>query len=273
MGNNKDKPFSTLQGCLDTLRREIPSDRETLYRGEAVVYPHSYSLIYRLTTEQQVLPLTEIRYLVETLDEMQTRLNIVLNEIPVYPSAEEALRNAHRIKSPHPIEIMGAFLQHYYLPTPLLDLTDDLEIAAKFAAYPADSEGGGLGCIYAIDVTQIIQHGWVVYSLKQSKADRPRHQCAHSLLLKAGEDIQDETRFPRKLVDKYYFTSTDTERAKFFDPNLMKVHGDLAAREVGRCCAQIVGRDWQQSNSDQKKILRFYDDVCGRLAMDEAPLH
>jgi hypothetical protein len=200
---------------------------------------------------------------------MQTRLNIVLNSIPVFPSAEEALRNARRSKSSHPIETMGASLQHYYLPTPLLDLTDDLGIAA----YPADPEGGGLGCIYVIDVKRIIQHGWVVYSLKQSNADRPRHQRAHSLLLKAGEDLRDEKRFPRKLVDRYYFASTDVERLKVFDPNLMKAHGDLAAREVGRCCAQIIGRDWRESNSDQKKILRFYDEVCGRLAKDEAPLH
>jgi hypothetical protein len=273
MKNSRNKPFPSLKACLKTLRQEGRPKGGTLYRGEAGDYPHTYSLIYRLIYEQKIIPVTEINYLADTLDEIQTRLNIVLNAVPVFANPQGALRDANSRETLHPIEVAGAYLQHYYLPTPLLDVTDDLDIAARFAAgEPKPGMPDAMGCLYVMDMNGLLRSGRPVYSLKHSNAPRPRDQHAHCIMLKAGEDLQNESIFPPTVVDRYYFMSSVAERQSFFDAKFMRARGDKAALEVGRCCSSIVSRDWASCNDDQKKILRYYDEVSGLLARDEAHL-
>ena len=174
--------FGTLQDCVDAVRKDHPTgpgQPQILYRGEASVYPHTHSLIFRLTQELQVIPQNQIPYLMATLAEIQLKLDLVINEVPVFATPEAALAAAGKANPSNPIEILGAFLQHYYLPTPLLDVTDDLQTALAFAAYPINGkpeDQPNPGRLYVFDTAELLKAGRLVFSLLKSKARRPSTQ-------------------------------------------------------------------------------------------------
>ncbi len=260
------------------MRKDHPTGPERdrlLYRGESSVYPHTHSLIFRIIHEQQLVPTNQVQYLIDTLDEIHCKLNMVINDIPVFSTPEAALAACANVTQSDPIEILGAFLQHYYLPTPLLDVTSDLDIAAHFAAYPVEGvpeSQPNLGQFYVFNVEELRKAGRKVFSLEKSKALRPSTQKAYSLFLRGGEDLHNPDHFPYPQVDRYTFLSTNTERARFFKPGLMIAQGDRVAREVGACCGQVLGRDWATANPDRRRVLVFLNGVLENLIKDRAHL-
>ena len=122
-------------------------------------------------------------------------------------------------------------------------MTDSLGIAVKFASYPnrklRDDEPHE-GQLYVLNVAALKQSGKEVFSLKKSIADRPRQQQAYSIPLAGGEDLQSTSDFPETQVKRYRFKTTNGEKLKYFDPELMIARGDRVAKEAGYCCHQII---------------------------------
>jgi hypothetical protein len=259
------------------IRGDLPGMQGLLgFRGEAAKYDHTFSLLYRIIHQQQIMPARVEKYLIDLLDEIAMKLHLVLNAVPLFRTAQEAIAQAKKRGPFDPIEVIGGFLQHYYLPTNLLDVTDSLELAVKFAAYPDsryEDEVPHIAQIYVLNLTELKKNGREVFSLMKSKADRPRKQRAYSLPLAAGDDLQNGAHFPKDQVNIYKFETTNVEKKKFFDPQLMRARGDRVAKEVGYLIYQINERERDSANDDQKRVLHYLGQtVCGKLIEDEAHL-
>jgi hypothetical protein len=277
MSDPENKVSQSLGECLKRIQADLPKMEGPIgFRGEAAKYDHTYSLIYRLIYEQKIIPVEAQGFLIDLLDEIALKMHLVLNQVPLFRNASDAAAHAQKTGPWDPIEIIGGFLQHYYLPTDLLDVTDSLEIATKFAAFPdlryKDDEVH-IGQIYVFNLKELKKNGHEVFSLLRSMADRPRKQKAYSIVLGAGEDLQNVHQFPRPQVLVYQFKSTNALKKTYYDPGLMNARGDRVAKEAGYVIYQICERYRNIGTREQKIVLHYLGQtICGKLIDDEAHL-
>jgi hypothetical protein len=183
-----------------------PGDRSFMYRGQTARYPTcGPSLLRGVPT-----------------DEWQIKALLSLERFSV-AELELALRN-------HPFETVArkrgfyvdyhALAQHYGIPTSVLDLTSNVEVAAFFAVAKWDSESrsfqpmeSGMGVMYRFD--------WTAFGPGYSKffepvgfgpGSRPARQHAWTFRLRPGRDFQEVPH-----VTAFEFAHSKRASAELFD--------------------------------------------------------
>lgn len=136
-----------------------------LFRGEASLQWHTtFSTMYRFERD-------------ETLTEAE-RKGIV--------AATQVLDQALQSFGLHPM-YSASLLQHYGLPTEVIDATASLDVAASFATY---KNGGAPGRIYAYDVLALRQHAIIIDLKRIQFARRPRLQVGYCLFHRTEPDFK-----------------------------------------------------------------------------------
>ena len=138
-----------------------------LFRGERELYPTTCSFKYRLGL-QGLSEEGQAEVLAAT-----ARLDLVLREHGLHPMYSASL------------------LQHYGLPTELIDLTSSIDNAAAFAA-----EGNeGVGALYAFPTERLASNGKIIDLKAIHFAKRPRHQHAYVWFHDREPDLKAEALF------------------------------------------------------------------------------
>ncbi len=135
-----------------------------LFRGEREEYPTTCSSFHRFS-QCQLSEAAQAEVLAAT-----KRLDFILRERGLHPMYSTAL------------------LQHYSLPTEMLDMTSSLDDAAAFAAYRND---GSPGVLMAFPASVLAANGVLIELSEIHFARRPRHQHAYCWFHRTEPDLQE----------------------------------------------------------------------------------
>lgn len=161
-----------------------------LFRGEATLEWHTtFSTMYRFERD-------------ETLTEAE-RNGII--------AATRLLDQALRSFGLHPM-YSASLLQHYGLPTEVIDATASVDIAASFATY---KNGGEPGRIYVYDVMALRQHAIVIDLKRIHFARRPRLQVGYCLFHRTEPDFKAKHLLETIGARSYEFQGSAEEIATF----------------------------------------------------------
>ena len=120
------------------------------------------------------------------------------------------------------------FLQHYGMPTRLLDVTDDLDIAAYFASGGKIGERG-LICVFPLDV---VSRNSIVIDLRNHPgAIRPRRQSALAFWNRKYVDVKSTDCIEQLQLKWFSFELQDEDALKYHEgnDNLLDAHTDPVA--------------------------------------------
>lgn len=165
-----------------------------LFRGEPAPYPDTYSSRHRFSLDQLS---TSARQEVEAVTD---RLDSVLRGYGLEPMYSAAL------------------LQHYGLPTELLDLTSSLNAAAAFAAHDNTSTG----LLMAFPFSELAAQTVLVELKRIHFARRPRHQGAYGVFHRTEPNLKSLIASLR--ADRVSFQGTDEDLARW-DAYYQKICG------------------------------------------------
>lgn len=133
-----------------------------LFRGESAQYPDTYSSMHRFSLSKMT---SEAK---EEVEAVSRRLDSVLRVYGLEPMYSAAL------------------LQHYGLPTELIDLTSSLDTAAAFAAHGNTSTG----LLMAFPFSQLAAQTVLVELKRIHFARRPRHQNAYGVFHRSEPNLK-----------------------------------------------------------------------------------
>lgn len=218
MGNQFDrihKTFSSLADCVSYIR-ETFGDNESLnlssakvpvflFRGESSTYPTSIALMQRIKSDIK-LPLETRKALEAIANKLDAELQSFLNLTPM---------------------LSAGFLQHYGIPTELLDLTSDLDVAAFFASY---NEIGRDGLICVLPTEAISNKSIIIDLTQHPTAERPRRQSAYTFFHQKYLNLKDEECVKDLNLKWFAFTLTQEDRKNYHkDLGLLDAHTDKMA--------------------------------------------
>jgi FRG domain len=238
---------------------------DLLYRGEPNLYPNTFSSHYRLFERSNRFTQGQADAVKERLLKIAQMLEIVLQAKPVFPSTAAAA-NAPPATAEDIHEVIYSFMQHYHLPTPLVDVTTDLDVAVAFAAEVNPDEGPDTekpGALYVLFRRRLEAHGLRVFERGHTKAIRPNKQQALSLYLPPGIDLQ---QLPNDAVKRVTFTSSADERSRFIRPDLLDAHDDPVAEEVARLTYRCAYGDWAPDDPSAGRVVEFFSNIAYALA-------
>ena len=112
--------YDSLSECINAIKKDLSTvwkDRDVVFRGEPLKYDHTFSLVHRIIYEQRIIPVSEEPYLLNQRNQIALKMHVVLNRIPLFATPQEAIAAAKKRGPTNPVEVLGSFLQHYYLPT------------------------------------------------------------------------------------------------------------------------------------------------------------
>lgn len=148
-----------------------------LFRGESTDYPDTYSSMHRFSlnllspgAREEILEVTE--------------------------ELEFALRG-HGLTSMY----SAALLQHYGLPTEVIDVTSSLDVAAAFAAH----RNSGRGLLMAFPTAELFKHTVLIDLKGIHFARRPRHQAAFAIFHHTVPDLKNRELFSSLLAERVAF--------------------------------------------------------------------
>lgn len=181
------KHFRSLKSCLNHIRstynpketvaldtfvdihsgNQVRTDAPAyLFRGESIDYSTTTSSMHRMKNCKALPP--EVK---NTIEQVSINVNMELQRcLELDPN------------------LSAGFLQHYGMPTELLDLSSDLDVAAYFAS------GGGIGntgLICVVPLSTASRNSIVVDLRYHPRAVRPRRQSAFALKHRRHIDIKD----------------------------------------------------------------------------------
>jgi hypothetical protein len=238
---------------------------DVLYRGEPALYPTTFSSHYRLFECSNRFTEDQANAVKERLVRIAQMLEIVLQARPLFatPAAAASMPPA-TLEEIH--EVIYCFMQHYHLPTPLVDVTTDLAVAAAFAAEvdPDDEPGTQRpGALYLLHRSRLEAHRIRVFARSHTRAPRPHKQQALSLYLPPGTDMQ---LLPRDAVERVTFSSSCLERAQFLQPGLLDAHNDPVAEEVARLTYRCAHGDWAWDDPSSGRVVEYFATIAYMLA-------
>jgi hypothetical protein len=168
-----------------------------LFRGERAVYPSTYSSFHRFsmsglskTAQEEVAAVTR-------------RLDYILQRYGLEPMYSAAL------------------LQHYFLPTELIDLTESLDDAGAFAAY---KNTGEVGVLMAFPTEHLQKHGLVIDLKRIHFARRPRHQHAYVWFHRTEPNLTEASLLEIIKAEKAYFQG-DAEDLDHYQKHYVEICG------------------------------------------------
>jgi hypothetical protein len=159
---------------------QVPS---WLFRGESVDYPNTYSSMHRFSLSQ-LKPNARDEIVAVT-----KRLDSVLRGYGMAPMYSAAL------------------LQHYGLPTELIDVTSSLDAAAAFAAHGNSSAG----LLMAFPTEEIAKHAILIDLKRIHFARRPRHQAAFAFFHREEPNLKNHELFKSLSAERIVFKGTEQE--------------------------------------------------------------
>lgn len=223
-----EKSFDSLKDCIRFICNNYPENKlievssieiETgesleslfpahLYRGEAISYPTSTSSLYRVKTD----PSLSIEFK-EKINNICKKINLELQKFAgISPIHSEA------------------FIQHYGLPTTLLDVTSSLDIAAHFAS---DSKIGETGLICVLSYENMDRDTNIIDLRNHHYALRPRWQQALAFSHNYFLDLKSTTCIKRLKLKWFSFilNETDINQYKVKD-EILDAHKDKFAGQI-----------------------------------------
>ena len=222
------KVFSSLGDCVKFIENNFPEnkliqieakDLDTsessssafpahFYRGENKCYPTSTSSLYRITTDDLLPQATKekLESITKTIDlEFQKFANIspILSE---------------------------AYLQHYGLPTTLLDITSRLDIAAYFASC---GNVGDIGLICVFNYDDMDSDTSIIDLRNHRFAQRPQWQHAFGFSHNIFSDLKKNDCIERLALKWFSFTLTADDITKFKTKDeILDAHRDMFAGQI-----------------------------------------
>ena len=231
-----EKEFNTLKECISYIQTtfvqetiSIPvKDIETarvftknipryFYRGESKAYSSTFSTKLRL---EQTLPekvFEDIQKVVVAVDlQLQNMLGL------------------------HPKLSLG-YLQHYGLPTELIDISPSLDTAIFFSSYYSGNNTFEEGYFCVFDAAIIHSKSMIIDLSDHNHALRPRLQNAFTFFHKSHRNIKSEECISDLALHWFYFKSTISEKAVFFDKlkYLPNSFDDLTASFIYMCLTNL----------------------------------
>jgi FRG domain len=244
----------TLSGP-DALRWHISQTyrgSQFLFRGEQQDWGSTHSSLDRLQASKQI-PRHQWKEFDRRLLHIVTALDLVVNERPIFssPSAATDYIGPESLLDEHdrltPACLIYATLQHYGVPSPLVDLSENLETALFFASYPTDLQTD-VAVIFVIDseCKEIAKRLARMPSSELNRSSRHARQAAHGLCLQLGSGVRDVNYAPNEdlrllngVVEKITFSWTSDDRESFNSRHreyLLSTADDRLAKHVFQAC-------------------------------------
>jgi hypothetical protein len=116
--------------------------------------------------------------------------------------------------------LSAALLQHYGLPTELLDVTSSLDAAAAFAAH----RNSGTGLLMAFPTDKLAKHAILVDLKSIHFARRPRHQAAFAVFHRTQPNLKSRELFAILCAERVAFQGTDQDLERW-DAHYQRICG------------------------------------------------
>jgi hypothetical protein len=161
-----------------------------LFRGEAKRYPTTTATMSRVATDESLTP--RARALIPGLS------NYIETQLRDFLSMSE-------------MDSAG-FAQHYGLPTSLIDLTSNTEVAGFFAS---EEQPGSKGFIGIFPTRNLVDSAALIDLRNHDRATRPRRQEAFVLFHRKHEDLKTVSCVSELQSLWFGFTLTETDKSKY----------------------------------------------------------
>lgn len=171
---------------IDTLNNsgKVPA---YLYRGERKLYKTVTSSEYRFNNNPEI--------------------SLILKK-EVHDILDECVKTMKKAR--YDIELMSSLLQHYGFPTPLIDTTASLKVAASFAAHKNEEEKGRL-LVYAME--KICEDCYVInLDDHQIPARRPKRQKGYTIFHKSFNGLSKEFNEIQPEIFEFQGTAFDIKK-------------------------------------------------------------
>lgn len=236
-------------------------DKRFLFRGENRDWGSTYSSLDRLQASK-IMPQTQWKVFDKRLLEVLQVLDLVLNARPGFPTAKQAIKYSgpdsllapDKVLAPHALAY--ATLQHYGLPSPFVDLTENLETAFFFSSYPTDPKDcTALLFVVDTETREVGRRLARMPDIDLYHTSRHARQAAHGLCLRLGgsrkqRDINykkgEDFRALDGVVELITFPWSAEARAAFHQQHmtcLLSVLNDRLAREVYTACERGLDKE------------------------------
>ncbi|XZF14582.1 FRG domain-containing protein [Chitinophagaceae bacterium MMS25-I14] len=244
--NRADKSFDSLQECIAYVQLTYPENTTTkikvidietgerfetfvsayFYRGEEYAYPTTVSSMQRLNDNAELAK--EVK---EKFKSVASRIDMELQEFsnlsPMYSAA---------------------YLQHYGLPTELLDITSSLEIAAYFASC---GKIGDEGLLCVLPTQDIYTQSKIIDLTDHPSAERPRRQFAYGFFHDKFIDLKQADCVSTLKLKWFSFKLTEQDIKKFkVKEEILNAQTDKVAGMI-----QIIVDDFEKQEDEIAKWL------------------
>lgn len=244
--NRAEKSFNSLKECVEYIEQTYPKDTTTkikavdtetgerfettisayFYRGEEYAYPTTVSSMQRLNDNSELTK--EVK---EKLKSVVSRIDIELQKFsnlsPMYSAA---------------------YLQHYGLPTELLDITSRLEIAAYFASC---GKIGDEGLLCVLPIQDIYTQSKIIDLTDNPSAERPRRQLAYGFFHDKFIDLKNADCVNTLKLKWFSFKLTKQDVEKFkAKAEILNAQTDKVAGMI-----QIIVDDFEKQEDEVAKWL------------------
>jgi hypothetical protein len=258
----------SISGCIRDVRQAAAKRgaSDCLFRGEASLYPATRSSHCRLFAESNLFTDSQARAVKERLLTIAQMLEVAGLGRPVFPRAEDALKHAQPVTLEEVNEVVYCFMQHYHLPTPFIDLTSDVDVAAAFASDGASRDAGSetrRGVIYLVSRKGLEGLGLRLFDSADSAATRPQRQRAVSLFLERDTNFQ---ALPESILTRFEFEDTCAALATYDAPEVYDAAGDRIAREVAMLTYRCAHEDLASRDPSHARVTEFFSRIAYRLA-------
>lgn len=231
-----EKEFDSLTECIDYIRTHFKQETISIqakdiitkevftkevpryfYRGESKDYPSTYSSFQRV---KQIFPQRVVDDIEKVVAEVDIQLRSWLKLDPM---------------------LSAGFLQHYGLPTELIDISPSLETAIFFSSYTDSNTTTEEGLFCVFDNSVLKDKSCVIDLSEHHLALRPRLQNAYTFFHKSYLNIKSKDCISDLSLHWFYFKSSKAEKEKYFDPlkYLPNNLDDVTAGYVYMCISDI----------------------------------
>ncbi|NLR97766.1 FRG domain-containing protein [Rhizobium sp. P38BS-XIX] len=252
-------------------------DSRFLFRGENRDWGSTYSSLDRLQSSKQ-LPQHQWNEFDRRLENIVVLLDLLVNERPLFSSPSAALnplRPASLIDQHDrlsPACLIYATLQHYGVPSPFVDLTENLETALFFASYPAKSETD-VAVMFVVDSEQesIATRLARMPDTDLHRSSRHARQAAHGLCLRLGTGVRDvdyacneDFRKLDGVVETITFAWSAEDR-RAFNQLHQKLLIPLGSDKLGQKVSQACLHGLDEHAFDAIRVDEIFRRVCSAL--------
>jgi hypothetical protein len=241
-----DKAFDSLKDCIEYIKQTFPDDATTkikvidsdtgehfktsvssyFYRGEEYAFPTTVSSMQRLNDNVKLSKETKEKFKSVT-SKIDMELQEFSNLTPMYSAA---------------------YLQHYGLPTELLDITSSIDIAAYFASC---GKIGDVGLMCVLSIKEIYNQSKIIDLTEHPSAERPRRQFAYAFFHDKFIDLKATDCIDTLKLKWFSFTLSESDIKQFkIKEQIIEAQTDKVAGAI-----QIIVDDFEKQEDEIAKWL------------------